>query len=76
VSFKYSDRNVIAGKQLGDLYQSLVADFSIVTIEDPFDSDVCKIGACICLPLFAKNSFFCSDSLPRIVGHSKSLGMI
>lgn len=38
LDFKY-DGNVITGEQLGDLYQSLAADFPIVTIEDPFDED-------------------------------------
>jgi enolase len=33
------DGNVISGEQLGELYQSLAADFPIVTIEDPFDED-------------------------------------
>lgn len=38
LDFKY-DGNVISGEELGDLYQSLAADFPIVTIEDPFDED-------------------------------------
>ena len=38
LDFKY-DGNVITGESLGDLYQSLAADFPIVTIEDPFDED-------------------------------------
>jgi len=38
LDFKY-DGNVISGEALGDLYQSLAADFPIVTIEDPFDED-------------------------------------
>lgn len=38
LDFKY-DGNKISGEQLGDLYQSLAADFPIVTIEDPFDED-------------------------------------
>lgn len=38
LDFKY-DGNVISGESLGDLYQSLAADFPIVTIEDPFDED-------------------------------------
>eukprot|EP00522_Entomoneis_paludosa_P007873 CAMPEP_0172445878 /NCGR_PEP_ID=MMETSP1065-20121228/5651_1 /TAXON_ID=265537 /ORGANISM="Amphiprora paludosa, Strain CCMP125" /LENGTH=474 /DNA_ID=CAMNT_0013196891 /DNA_START=6 /DNA_END=1430 /DNA_ORIENTATION=- len=38
LDFKY-DGNVISGAELGDLYQSLAADFPIVTIEDPFDED-------------------------------------
>jgi enolase len=33
------DGNVISGEELGNLYQSLAADFPIVTIEDPFDED-------------------------------------
>ena len=36
LDFKY-DGNVVSGEGLGDLYQSLAADFPIVTIEDPFD---------------------------------------
>jgi enolase len=38
LDFKY-DGNVISGDALGELYQSLAADFPIVTIEDPFDED-------------------------------------
>ena len=38
LDFKY-DGKVISGEELGDLYQSLAADFPIVTIEDPFDED-------------------------------------
>jgi len=38
LDFKY-DGNCISGEALGDLYQSLAADFPIVTIEDPFDED-------------------------------------
>jgi enolase len=38
LDFKY-DGNVISGEALGDLYQSLAADYPIVTIEDPFDED-------------------------------------
>jgi len=38
LDFKY-DGNKISGTALGDLYQSLAADFPIVTIEDPFDED-------------------------------------
>ena len=38
LDFKY-DGNKISGEALGDLYQSLAADFPIVTIEDPFDED-------------------------------------
>jgi len=38
LDFKY-DGNIISGTELGDLYQSLAADFPIVTIEDPFDED-------------------------------------
>jgi enolase len=38
LDFKY-DGNVVTGEGLGDLYQSLAADFPIVTIEDPFDED-------------------------------------
>ncbi|KAL7554358.1 hypothetical protein ACHAWF_017800, partial [Thalassiosira exigua] len=38
LDFKY-DGNVISGQELGDLYQSLAADYPIVTIEDPFDED-------------------------------------
>jgi len=38
LDFKY-DGNVITGAELGDLYQSLAADFPIVTVEDPFDED-------------------------------------
>jgi len=38
LDFKY-DGNVVSGEGLGDLYQSLAADFPIVTIEDPFDED-------------------------------------
>jgi len=38
LDFKY-DGNVISGEELGNLYQSLAADFPIVTIEDPFDED-------------------------------------
>jgi enolase len=33
------DGNVVTGEQLGELYQTLAADFPIVTIEDPFDED-------------------------------------
>lgn len=38
LDFKY-DGHVISGAELGELYQSLSADFPIVTIEDPFDED-------------------------------------
>lgn len=38
LDFKY-DGNVISGEGLGNMYQSLAADFPIVTIEDPFDED-------------------------------------
>merc|ERR1719343_1779554 len=38
LDFKY-DGNIISGGELGDLYQSLAADYPIVTIEDPFDED-------------------------------------
>jgi len=38
LDFKY-DGNVISGEELGDLYQSLAADYPIVSIEDPFDED-------------------------------------
>merc|ERR1712161_64683 len=38
LDFKY-DGNVISGEELGNLYQSLAADFPITTIEDPFDED-------------------------------------
>lgn len=38
LDFKH-DGNVISGAELGDLYQSLAADFPLVTIEDPFDED-------------------------------------
>ena len=34
LDIKY-DGNEISGEALGDLYQSLAADFPIVTIEDP-----------------------------------------
>jgi len=38
LDFKY-DGNKISGEALGELYESLAADFPIVTIEDPFDED-------------------------------------
>lgn len=38
LDFKY-DGNKISGEALGELYQSLAADFPIVTVEDPFDED-------------------------------------
>jgi len=38
LDFKY-DGNKISGEELGQLYQSLAADYPIVTIEDPFDED-------------------------------------
>merc|ERR1712176_127838 len=38
LDFKY-DGNKISGAALGELYQSLAADYPIVTIEDPFDED-------------------------------------
>jgi len=38
LDFKY-DGNVISGDALSELYQSLAADYPIVTIEDPFDED-------------------------------------
>ena len=38
LDFKY-DGNVISGEELGNLYQSLAADFPIFTVEDPFDED-------------------------------------
>jgi len=38
LDFKY-DGNKITGEALGKLYESLAADFPIVTIEDPFDED-------------------------------------
>lgn len=38
LDFKY-DGNIISGEELGNLYQSLAADFPIVTVEDPFDED-------------------------------------
>merc|ERR1712127_806801 len=40
LDFKY-DGNVISGEALSELYQSLAADFPIVTVEDPFDEDDC-----------------------------------
>lgn len=38
LDFKY-DGNKISGEALGELYQSLAADYPIVTVEDPFDED-------------------------------------
>lgn len=38
LDFKY-DGNIISGDALGELYQSLAADYPIVTVEDPFDED-------------------------------------
>merc|ERR1712194_990694 len=38
LDFKY-DGNIISGEELGELYQSLAADFPIVTLEDVFDED-------------------------------------
>ena len=38
LDFKY-DGNKISGEALGELYESLAADYPIVTIEDPFDED-------------------------------------
>lgn len=38
LDFKY-DGNIISGDELAQLYQSLAADYPIVTIEDPFDED-------------------------------------
>lgn len=38
LDFKY-DGQIVSGAELGNLYQSLAADFPIVTIEDPFDED-------------------------------------
>lgn len=38
LDFKY-DGNVISGDALADLYNSLAAEYPIVTIEDPFDED-------------------------------------
>merc|ERR1719437_363969 len=38
LDFKY-DGNKISGEELANLYQSLAADFPIVTIEDAFDED-------------------------------------
>ena len=38
LDFKY-DGDIVSGEQLGDLYQTLAADFPLVTIEDPFDED-------------------------------------
>jgi len=38
LDFKY-DGNKISGEALGELYQSLAADYPIVTLEDPFDED-------------------------------------
>lgn len=38
LDFKY-DGNVIPAEELGNLYQSLAADYPIVTVEDPFDED-------------------------------------
>jgi len=38
LDFKY-DGDVVTGEGLGELYQSLAADFPIVTVEDPFDED-------------------------------------
>jgi enolase len=38
LDFKY-DGDIVSGEELGNLYQSLAADFPIVTIEDPFDED-------------------------------------
>ena len=50
LDFKY-DGNVISGEELGNLYQSLAADFPIVTVEDPFDEDDwenwSKVSVCI-----------------------------
>ena len=38
LDFKY-DGNKISGEPLGELYESLAADYFIVTIDDPFDKD-------------------------------------
>jgi len=38
LDFKY-DGDIISGEELGNLYQSLAADYPIVTVEDPFDED-------------------------------------
>mmetsp|Transcript_44075 Transcript_44075/g.134182 ORF Transcript_44075/g.134182 Transcript_44075/m.134182 type:complete len:479 (-) Transcript_44075:199-1635(-) len=38
LDFKY-DGDVVTGEELGNLYQSLAADYPIVTVEDPFDED-------------------------------------
>jgi len=38
LDFKY-DGNKISGEALGELYESLAADYPIATIEDPFDED-------------------------------------
>jgi len=38
LDFKY-DGDVISGDALGELYQSLAANYPIVTVEDPFDED-------------------------------------
>jgi enolase len=38
LDFKY-DGDIVSGEELGELYQSLAADYPIVTIEDPFDED-------------------------------------
>jgi len=38
LDFKY-DGDKISGKELGEFYESLIKEFPIVTIEDPFDED-------------------------------------
>jgi enolase len=59
LDFKY-DGNVISGQELGDLYQSLAADYPIVTIEDPLMRMIGRTGP---------------SSQPRMERHSKLLEM-
>lgn len=71
LDFKY-DGNKISGAELGELYQSLAADYPIVTIEDPFDGKfvvkmaacsfiVCAVSAIHLIKFFSVSFFFVED---------------
>ena len=39
LNFKGSPASMVSGQELGDIYKSFIADYPIVSIEDPFDQD-------------------------------------
>lgn len=77
------DGNVISGDELGNLYQSLAADFPIVTIEDPFDEDDWKnwskyvhYHSLVWVPVrivLTHHLAHCTGSPPKTAEHSKLL---